>query len=152
MSLVMGVDSSTQSCKVVITDAATRAVVRQGRASHPDGTAVDPEAWWTALQAAIADAGGLEPSTAGTAAVQAWAIGGQQHGMVALDADGRVIREALLWNDTRSAQAAADLVAEFGADELARRTGLVPVASFTLPMRSITTSCSRATSSKRSLV
>ncbi|MFD4960492.1 xylulokinase [Microbacterium sp. NPDC058389] len=125
MALVMGVDSSTQSCKVVIVDAATSAIVRQGRASHPDGTSVDPEAWWTALQAAIADAGGLED-------VEAWAVGGQQHGMVALDADGRVVRDALLWNDTRSAGAAADLVAEFGADELARRTGLVPVASFTI--------------------
>ncbi|MHC2998594.1 xylulokinase [Microbacterium sp. HJ5] len=132
MSLVMGVDSSTQSCKVVITDAATGAVVRQGRASHPDGTSVDPEAWWTALQAAIADAGGLQAGAAGTDAVEAWAIGGQQHGMVALDAEGRVIRNALLWNDTRSARAAADLIAEFGADELARRTGLVPVASFTI--------------------
>ncbi|GAA5203591.1 xylulokinase [Microbacterium jejuense] len=125
MTLVMGVDSSTQSCKVVIVDAATGAIVRQGRASHPDGTAVDPEAWWTALQAAIAEAGGLDD-------VAAWAIGGQQHGMVALDADGRVVRDALLWNDTRSAGAAADLIAEFGADELARRTGLVPVASFTI--------------------
>lgn len=125
MALVMGVDSSTQSCKVVITDASTGAVVRQGRAAHPDGTSVDPEAWWTALQRAIEDAGGLDD-------VEAWAIGGQQHGMVALDADGRVVRDALLWNDTRSAQAAADLVAEFGADLLARRTGLVPVASFTI--------------------
>ena len=132
MTLVMGVDSSTQSCKVVITDAATGAVVRQGRASHPDGTSVDPEAWWHALQVAITDAGGLGPSAAGTDGVQAWAIGGQQHGMVALDADGRVVRDALLWNDTRSASAAADLIAEFGADELARRTGLVPVASFTI--------------------
>ncbi|MFF2487922.1 xylulokinase [Microbacterium sp. NPDC058062] len=125
MSLVMGVDSSTQSCKVVIVDAATGAVARQGRASHPDGTSVDPEAWWSALQEAIADAGGIDD-------VEAWAIGGQQHGMVALDAEGRVVRDALLWNDTRSAQAAADLTAEFGAEELARRTGLVPVASFTI--------------------
>ena len=54
MTLVMGVDSSTQSCKVVVTDAATGAVVRHGRASHPDGTEVDPAAWWSALQAAIA--------------------------------------------------------------------------------------------------
>ncbi|MGN6218782.1 MAG: xylulokinase [Microbacterium sp.] len=130
MTLVMGVDSSTQSCKVVIVDAATGRIVRQGRASHPDGTAVDPEAWWTALQAAIADAGGDD--TGVLSDVEAWAIGGQQHGMVALDADGRVVRDALLWNDTRSAGAAADLIAEFGADELARRTGLVPVASFTI--------------------
>ncbi|WES63291.1 xylulokinase [Microbacter sp. GSS18] len=125
MALVMGVDSSTQSCKVVMTDAATGEIVRQGRAAHPDGTAVDPAAWWVALQQAIADAGGIDD-------VAAWAIGGQQHGMVALDADGRVIRDALLWNDTRSAGAAADLIAEFGAEELSRRTGLVPVASFTI--------------------
>lgn len=125
MALVMGVDSSTQSCKVVIVDAETGAVVRSGRASHPDGTSVDPEAWWSALQAAIADAGGMTD-------VEAWAIGGQQHGMVALDATGAVVREALLWNDTRSAPAAADLIAEFGAEALATRTGLVPVASFTI--------------------
>jgi len=125
MTLVMGVDSSTQSCKVVITDAATGAVVRQGRATHPEGTEVDPAAWWVALQAAIGEAGGLD-------GVAAWAVGGQQHGMVALDADGRVIRPALLWNDTRSAGAAADLIAEVGAEQLAERTGLVPVASFTI--------------------
>ncbi len=125
MALVMGIDSSTQSCKVVITDAATGAVLREGRASHPDGTEVHPGAWWSALRAAITDAGGL-------ADVEAWAIGGQQHGMVALDADGHVIRDALLWNDTRSAGAAAELIAEFGAEALAQRTGLVPVASFTI--------------------
>lgn len=125
MPLVLGVDSSTQSCKVVVVDASTGAVVRTGRASHPDGSSVDPEAWWLALNAAIEDAGGLSD-------IAAWAIGGQQHGMVALDADGHVIRDALLWNDTRSADAAAELIAEFGADELAARTGLVPVASFTI--------------------
>lgn len=125
MALVLGVDSSTQSCKVVIVDAETGAVVRTGRAPHPDGTSVDPEAWWTALKTAIDEAGGLE-------GVEAWAIGGQQHGMVALDSSGATIRDALLWNDTRSADAAAALVAEFGAQELADRTGLVPVASFTI--------------------
>ncbi|MEV4774003.1 xylulokinase [Microbacterium sp. LWH12-1.2] len=125
MALVLGVDSSTQSCKVVIVDSETGAVVRSGRASHPDGTSVDPEAWWTALQSAIAEAGGLED-------IAAWSIGGQQHGMVVLAADGTVIRDALLWNDTRSAVAAADLIAEFGAPTLAARTGLVPVASFTI--------------------
>lgn len=125
MPLALGVDSSTQSCKVVVVDTATGAVVRTGRASHPDGTSVDPEAWWQALRTAIADAGGM-------ADIAAWAIAGQQHGMVALDADGRVIRDALLWNDTRSADAAADLIAESGAEQLAERTGLVPVASFTI--------------------
>ena len=124
MTLVAGVDSSTQSCKVVIRDLETGATVRSGRATHPEGTEVDPAAWWDALQSAIADAGGLDD-------VAAIAIGGQQHGMVVLDAAGEVIRPALLWNDTRSAKAAADLISELGAAELAARTGSVPVASFT---------------------
>jgi xylulokinase len=125
MTLVAGVDSSTQSCKVVVRDLETGAVVRTGRATHPDGTEVDPAAWWDALQSAIADAGGL-------ADVASISIGGQQHGMVVLDASGEVIRPALLWNDTRSAQAALDLIAEVGAAEFAQRTGSVPVASFTI--------------------
>ena len=125
MALVMGVDSSTQSCKVVVTDAASGAVVREGRAAHPDGTEVDPAAWWDALREAIVAAGGMGD-------VDAWSIGGQQHGMVAPDAEGRVIRDALLWNDTRSADAAEALIDELGADSLAERTGLVPVASFTI--------------------
>ncbi|HEX2773476.1 MAG TPA: xylulose kinase, partial [Micromonosporaceae bacterium] len=59
MPLVAGVDSSTQSCKVVIRDAETGELVRQGRAPHPDGTEVDPRAWWDALQRAAAEAGGF---------------------------------------------------------------------------------------------
>jgi xylulokinase len=121
-TLVAGVDSSTQSCKVVIVDAATGAIVRSGRASHPEGTEVPPAAWWDALQAAIADAGGLED-------VAAISVGGQQHGMVVLDAAGEVIRDALLWNDTRSADAAAQLAEEF--PDIVQRTGSRPVASFT---------------------
>ncbi|QYH36664.1 xylulokinase [Salinibacterium sp. M195] len=122
MTLVAGIDSSTQSCKIVIVDAATGALVRTGRASHPAGTEVDPNAWWVALNEAITEAGGLDD-------VSAISVGGQQHGMVVLDAAGRVIRPALLWNDTRSAAAAAALIAEF--PDVADRTGSAPVASFT---------------------
>jgi len=122
--LVVGVDSSTQSCKVVVVDAATGEVVREGRAAHPDGTEVPPAAWWSALGEALDSAGGL-------ADVAAISVGGQQHGLVALDAEGRVVRDALLWNDTRSADAAAAMVAELGPEEWVRRSGLVPVASFT---------------------
>ncbi|MQY26794.1 xylulokinase [Nocardia aurantia] len=125
MPLVAGVDSSTQSCKVVVRDAETGALVRAGRADHPPGTEVHPRAWWDALQRAIADAGGWHD-------VAAVSVAGQQHGMVCLDESGQVVREALLWNDTRSAAAAADLVAALGADTWARRLGVVPVASFTI--------------------
>jgi len=125
MRLVAGVDSSTQSCKVLVVDSETGAVVREGRAPHPEGTEVDPEAWWEALQTAVTAAGGL-------ADVEAIAVGGQQHGMVCLDAAGAVVRPALLWNDTRSAGAAADLTRELGGGQAwADAVGLVPVASFT---------------------
>src|SRR4051794_3583497 len=107
MTLVAGVDSSTQSCKVVVRDAENGALVREGRAPHPEGTEVDPAAWAAALRTAIGEAGGLTD-------VAAVAVGGQQHGMVCLDDDGEVVRPALLWNDTRSAQAATDLVTELG--------------------------------------
>jgi xylulokinase len=124
--LVAGVDSSTQSCKVVVCDAETGAVVRSGHASHPEGTEVAPEAWWDALQTAIAAAGGLDD-------VAAVAVGGQQHGMVCLDSSGDVVRPALLWNDTRSAQAALDLIDELGGPQpWVDAVGLVPVASFTV--------------------
>ncbi|KPN16171.1 MULTISPECIES: xylulokinase [Arthrobacter] len=127
MPLVAGVDSSTQSCKVVIRDAETGALQRQGTARHAPGTEVDPETWWLALNEAAQAAGGLDD-------VAAVAVSGQQHGMVCLDADGAVVRPALLWNDTRSAGAAADMIAEAGPDGAqywAETTGSVPVASFT---------------------
>jgi xylulokinase len=132
MTLVAGVDSSTQSCKVVIRDADTGALVREGRATHPDGTEVDPAAWWTALIAALRDAGGVDD-------VAALSVAGQQHGMVCLDSAGDVVRPALLWNDTRSAPDAAALVSELGAGDpqagakaWAEAVGSVLVASFTV--------------------
>ena len=123
--IIAGVDSSTQSVKVVLRDAHTGQLLRQGRAPHPEGTEVDPTLWKNALDNAINDAGGLD-------GVSAISIAGQQHGMVALDAAGEVIRPALLWNDTRSALAAVDLNREEGGNEqIARKVGSVLVASFT---------------------
>jgi xylulokinase len=125
MTLVAGVDSSTQSCKVVIRDAATGVLVRHGSAKHPDGTEVDPVHWERAFHEAVAAAGGIDD-------VAAISIGGQQHGAVCLSDDGKVIRPALLWNDTRSAAAASALVDELGAQQWVDATGSVPVASFTV--------------------
>ena len=123
--LIAGVDSSTQSVKIVIRAADTGELVREGRAPHPDGTEVDPIHWKNALDVAITDAGGLDD-------VSAISVGGQQHGMVALDESGEVIRPALLWNDTRSAEQARTLNSEMGGDQaIADAVGSVLVASFT---------------------
>jgi xylulokinase len=125
MKLVAGVDSSTQSCKVVIRELDSGEVIRSGHAKHPEGTEVDPQAWWAALESALSMAGGLDD-------VAAISIAGQQHGMVVIDSEGQVIRPALLWNDTRSARAALDLIEEFGVESFVTRTGSAPVASFTI--------------------
>ena len=132
MDLVAGIDSSTQSCKVVIREAVSGRLLRQGMAPHPQGTEVDPERWWEALQQAVAQAGGLDD-------VAAVSVGGQQHGMVCLDARGAVIRPALLWNDTRSAQAATDLILELGKGDATQgairwveAVGSLPVAALTV--------------------
>ena len=123
--LVAGVDSSTQSTKVLVIDADSGETVREGRAPHPDGTEVDPEHWWQALLSATS--GGLLDG------VDAIGVGGQQHGMVALDETGNVVRPALLWNDTRSAGSADKLVEELGGgDAWAEAVGSVPVAAFTI--------------------
>lgn len=124
MTLIAGVDSSTQSVKVVVRDVDSGELVRSARGVHPDGTEVDPKFWAEAIDGVLA--GSLD-------GVSAIAVGGQQHGMVALDERGEVVRPALLWNDTRSAADAADLVAEGGGPQYwADAVGSVPVAAFTI--------------------
>lgn len=121
---MVGVDSSTQSTKVVLVHAGTGRVAASASAPHPAGTEADPEMWWDALQ----HAGGSMLERA-----QAVGVGAQQHGMVVLDSDGVVAHPALLWNDLRSAPQAEQLVAELGgAQRCAELTGSVFTASFTV--------------------
>lgn len=124
MTLVAGVDCSTQNTKVLVCDAGTGEVLREQRSPHPDLTEVDPAVWWSALEQA--SSGLLDD-------VAAIAVGGQQHGMVLVDEAGTPVRDALLWNDNRSAGSAEQLIAELGGGQAwADRTGLVPVSSFTV--------------------
>ncbi|ATG50395.1 xylulokinase [Brachybacterium vulturis] len=120
---VLGIDSSTQATKALLVDAASGEVLEERRASHPDGTEVDPRAWLAAVDEA---AGPLLERA------EAVAVGGQQHGMVLLDAQGEVVRDALLWNDTRSAPQARSLIEEMGGPEASvAEIGSLMVASFT---------------------
>jgi xylulokinase len=122
--LVAGVDSSTQSTKVLLCTAEDGEVVAQAAAGHPDGTECDPEHWWHALGAAGRDL--LERA-------DAVGVAAQQHGMIALDSAGGTIRPAMLWNDVKSAPQAAALIEELGGPaQWATRTGSVPTMSFTV--------------------
>jgi xylulokinase len=119
--IVAGVDSSTQSVKVVLRDADSGELVASTSRPHPDGTEVNPREWKKALDDALAELGKHK--------IDAISIGGQQHGMVALNSKGEVIRDALLWNDTRSDLAAQQLNQEI--TDIHLRTGSQLVASFT---------------------
>ncbi|PRY00509.1 xylulokinase [Allonocardiopsis opalescens] len=122
--LVAGIDSSTQSTKIVLCRADDGGIVGEATAPHPDGTECDPAEWWHALTKAGEHL--LERA-------DAVAVAAQQHGMVALDADGEVVRPALLWNDVRSAPQTRALTAELGGPGAwAERTGSVPAVSFTV--------------------
>ena len=125
--VVVGVDSSTQSCKVVNVDADTRELLQLRSAPHPDGTSINPERWWEAFEQA---GGGAAVEGAGN--VLALGVSAQQHGMVALDREDTPVHDALLWNDVRSAPQAAALTEKYGASMWAEEVGVVPVASFTI--------------------
>jgi xylulokinase len=116
-TLVAGIDSSTQSCKVTVRDLLTGAQVREGKASHPPETIVDPESWWSALLTAVRRAGGLED-------VAAVSVSGQQHTPVFLDAVGYVVCKSPLWNDMGSYSHMEALNNELGPEEWIRQTGL----------------------------
>lgn len=128
--LVAGVDCSTQATKVLVIEPSDGAVVATGRARHEvTGTGgareTDPENWWQALRLALAETG-----RAGELA--ALSVGGQQHGLVVSGEDGRPLRPAVLWNDTRSAPDAERLREALGAERWAEDVGVVPVPSFTV--------------------
>lgn len=137
--LVAGVDSSTQSTKVVVRRLADGAPVAEGRAPHPatepPKSEQDPHSWWTALVGAFRD---LQPVASidglwGTPAdIAGISFSGQQHGFVVLDEAGQPIRPAKLWNDTESAGQADRLVEMLGASTWAEACGVVPVASITV--------------------
>jgi xylulokinase len=128
---VAGVDCSTQSTKVVCVDVESGRVLSSARAPHavtrpaPGASETDPAEWEDALAGAL-------HATRRAREVAAISVAGQQHGLVLLDSAGVVLRPAVLWNDVRSAGAAAALSERFGAEWWAAEIGIVPVASFTV--------------------
>lgn len=99
MTLVAGVDSSTQSTKVEIRDLDSGAVIARSSAPHPPTTPPrseqDPASWWRAFEQAWQGVGAPQ--------VTAISVAGQQHGMVALDSRPMCDPSAKLWNDTETA-------------------------------------------------
>ncbi|MFC7465726.1 FGGY-family carbohydrate kinase [Brachybacterium sp. GCM10030252] len=114
---VAGVDSSTQSTKVVVVDAGSGELVHSAAARHPEVSEVWPQRWWEAL----GEAGGRSITGA-----RALSITSQQHTTILLDRRNEVLRPAILWNDLRAMASGADLVRELGPDRWLRSPGLLP--------------------------
>ncbi|HEV7927432.1 MAG TPA: xylulokinase [Verrucomicrobiae bacterium] len=118
-TLVLGVDSGTQSTKVLVVNARDGAVVGEGTRAYgliaglpPGAKEQHPRTWRDAARQAIQDA--LRQAKASAAEVAAIGVSGQQHGFVPLDKEGKVIRPAKLWCDTSTASECDQITNKLG--------------------------------------
>ncbi len=130
----LGIDIGTSAVKVVLVDADDRLVDQESQPlavsrPQPLWSEQDPEAWWRATEAAVAALRGRQAKA--MAAVRGIGLSGQMHGATLLDAAGRVLRPAILWNDGRSGAECVEL--ERRVPDLPRITGNRAMAGFTAP-------------------
>jgi xylulokinase len=134
MACFLGLDLGTSAVKALIVDEAERVraeVEEKLPTDHPAPLASeqDPDAWWRAVQAALARLHRDAP--AAMAGVAAIGLAGQMHAAVLLDAADRPVRPAMLWNDGRAHAEAASL--QRLGDDLAAELGVRALAGFTAP-------------------
>lgn len=138
-TLLIGIDSGTQSTKALVVDAITGKVLGQGTGRHdliPDLPAgakeQHPAQWITASTRAIR--GALKEAGASGSEVVAMGVSGQQHGFVPLDAAGAVIRPAKLWCDTVTSEECAEITSALGgAKKTLKALGNAVLPGFTAP-------------------
>ncbi len=126
-TLVIGIDSGTQSTKVLAVDARTGAVAGTGAQAYemipnlpPGAKEQHPHTWRDATAAAVRQA--LRGAKASPAEVKAIGVSGQQHGFVPLDAKGEVIRPAKLWCDTTTTAECEEITETLGGLKKTLRT------------------------------
>jgi xylulokinase len=118
-SLLLGIDSGTQSTKVLVVDARDGKVLAAAAQEYdlipnlpPGAKEQHPHTWRDATASAIRRA--LRQAKAVAAEVKAIGVSGQQHGFVPLDAKGEVIRPAKLWCDTSTAAECEEIMGRLG--------------------------------------
>jgi xylulokinase len=126
-TLLLGIDSGTQSTKVLVVDARDGKVLASAAQEYellpglPAGAKEQhPHTWREAAASAIRRA--LRQARAVAAEVKAIGVSGQQHGFVPLDRDGEVIRPAKLWCDTSTAAECEELMTHLGGLKKTIRT------------------------------
>ena len=133
----VGIDSGTQGTKALVVDVDSGRVLGRGKSPHavieglgPGASEQDPAVWVEAAEKALA--GALKDARIKAGSVAAMGVSGQQHGFVPLDAAGRVIRPAKLWNDTSTIRETEDLVAALGGTKaVIDRLGIFLAVGFT---------------------
>jgi len=138
-SILLGIDSGTQSTKVLAVDANTRTVLGSGAQTYdlipnlpPGAKEQHPHTWREAAGKAIRQA--LRGAKAVAAEVKAIGVSGQQHGFVPLDEKGEVIRPAKLWCDTTTAAECEEIMAAVGGQkETIKAIGNAVLPGFTAP-------------------
>ena len=130
----IGIDLGTSAVKLLLMDEQGQIKNTVSRSyplefPRPGWSQQAPEDWWEATCAGIrALLEGVDASQ-----VRAIGAGGQMHGLVALDEQGRVIRPAILWNDGRTQAQVEYLNGEIGRETLLARTANIAFAGFTAP-------------------
>jgi xylulokinase len=129
----IGLDVGTSGVKGITVAADGRVVASAGAdypllTPRPGWTEQAPEAWWQASCAVLRELQARAPGP-----VEAIGLAGQMHGAVFLDADRRVIRPAILWNDQRTAAECAEIEARVGAERLRRIAGNPALTGFQAP-------------------
>ncbi len=138
-TLVIGIDSGTQSTKALVVDAQSGKVLGSGQAGYdlipnlpPGHKEQHPKDWISATTKAIKAA--LKAAKASASEVKAIGVSGQQHGFVPLDKDGQVIRAAKLWCDTSTAKECEEIMAKLGGYQATiKKQGLAVLPGFTAP-------------------
>ncbi len=132
--MYIGIDIGTSEVKALLLDADQQVVGSAGSAltvsrPHTGHSEQDPADWWTATQSALAQLRAAHPRE--YAATEAIGLSGQMHGAVLIDAQDRVLRPAILWNDTRSAAECTEMMAELPS--LSELGGSLAMPGFTAP-------------------
>lgn len=134
MDVVIGVDSSTQSCKVEVRRLDDGRFLGIGSAPHqptfPPVSRQDPSSWWDAFRLAFDVA--LRSAGVTPADVRGISVAAQCHGLVMLDGDGEPLAPAPLWNDTTAGAVAQEIRDEYGVQAWMRDVGLAPSAALTV--------------------
>ena len=137
MSFFIGIDAGTQSIKAVVLDLDTHKVIAEARAplklieGLPVGNMEQhPSDWTMALDLVLLEVA----SKIDRSRLRGIGVSGQQHGFVPLDAEGKVIRPAKLWNDTSTVKECELITAQLGGPKAAiRQTGNLIMPGFTAP-------------------